>query len=130
VHGKVVSQLEGLSALLRTHRKNGLDKEKENELNRLAITSLLVHDVHNRDVLSDLMLANVTTISEWEWQGQLRYYLEDDKCVVRMVQSTFEYGCEYIGNTSRLVLTPLTDRAYRCDIAEWECTISTAYTNI
>lgn len=39
-----------------------------------------------------------------------RYYWANNDLYIRAVNAEFIYGYEYLGNSGRLVITPLTDR--------------------
>ncbi|KAF5272111.1 hypothetical protein FQA39_LY01194 [Lamprigera yunnana] len=79
---------------------------------RITIKALIVIDVHAKDVTQELFANQVKSDAEFKWLAQLRYYWEES-CIVRMINAIVKYGCEYLGNSDRLVITPLTDRCYR-----------------
>ena len=86
---------------------------KLTKLDRKTLSSLIVIDVHARDVIARLADLNIIAVSDFEWQSQLSYEWDGPEVLVRMINAMLYYGYEYIGNSSRLVITPLTDRCYR-----------------
>ncbi|KAL6759980.1 dynein heavy chain 6 [Haematococcus lacustris] len=83
------------------------------KLDRKTLSALIVIDVHARDVVSELARQNIASVADFEWMSQLRYSWEGGDVSVRMINAQIYYGYEYLGNGSRLVITPLTDRCYR-----------------
>ena len=81
-------------------------------IQRKSIVALVTQDVHNRDIIETLCTNEVTNVNDFTWQQQLRYYwdMQEDDCVIRQVDASMNYGHEYQGATTRLVITPLTDR--------------------
>ena len=86
---------------------------------RLIIGAMITLDVHNKDVVVMLVDNGVSNRFEFDWNSQLRYYQESiggqENFIImcRMMNASLPYSYEYLGNSMRLVVTPLTDRCYR-----------------
>eukprot|EP00435_Cladocopium_sp_Y103_P046086 s1680_g13.t1 len=105
---KLSQQILDLIMLLR----KGVSKLQTKTMN-----ALIVIDVHAKDVIWGFVEQQVRDKTSFEWISQLRYYWEvDDRqqenMWVKCVQTSFPYGYEYLGNSMRLVITPLTDMCY------------------
>eukprot|EP00884_Botryococcus_braunii_P017802 jgi/Botrbrau1/4705/Bobra.0218s0026.1 len=109
-------QIGGLANLLQRCSTHLLDftaavGEELTPQEATLLSALITLDVHARDITEQLLDKNIASRSDFDWLCQLRYYWRDD-VFVEMVHACVPYGYEYLGNTPRLVITPLTDRCY------------------
>ncbi|KAF4320280.1 hypothetical protein JM18_005063 [Phytophthora kernoviae] len=111
-----LAQLADMVQMVRGH----LDK-----LARVSVGALAVIDVHARDVTMRLVNNEVSSKDDFMWSSQLRYYWEDD-LFADMVSARRPYGYEYLGNSFRLVITPLTDKCYMTLMAALQMTLGGA----
>ncbi|KAH8092928.1 dynein light chain binding protein [Aureococcus anophagefferens] len=102
---KLTGQLNDLVAMVRTSL---------NKINRKKVNTLLIIDVHSRDIVDSFIRESILHAKEFAWESQLRFYWDRDidDCVIKQCTGFFRYGCEYMGLNGRLVITPLTDRCY------------------
>lgn len=81
---------------------------------RQKIMTVCTIDVHSRDVVAKMIAQKIRTRSSFQWQQQLRHRWDEteNQCFVNICDAQFRYWYEYLGNSPRLVVTPLTDRCY------------------
>uniref|UniRef100_A0A8D1UT24 AAA+ ATPase domain-containing protein n=1 Tax=Sus scrofa TaxID=9823 RepID=A0A8D1UT24_PIG len=102
---KQVAQLKTLITLLLGQLCKG-DRQK--------IMTICTIDVHARDVVAKMIAQKVDSAQAFLWLSQLRHRWDDEAkhCFANICDAQFLYSYEYLGNTPRLVITPLTDRCY------------------
>uniref|UniRef100_A0A8C0Z1R8 Dynein axonemal heavy chain 9 n=1 Tax=Canis lupus familiaris TaxID=9615 RepID=A0A8C0Z1R8_CANLF len=101
---KQVAQLKTLITMLIGQLSKG-DRQK--------IMTICTIDVHARDV-AKMIAQKVDSAQSFLWLSQLRHRWDDEAkhCFANICDAQFLYCYEYLGNTPRLVITPLTDRCY------------------
>ncbi|TRY96398.1 hypothetical protein DNTS_010073 [Danionella cerebrum] len=103
---KQISQLNSLINMLLGDLTPG-DRQK--------IMTICTIDVHARDVVAKLISQKVVTSGQaFAWLSQLRHRWDEKQrhCFINICDAQFQFSYEYLGNTNRLVITPLTDRCY------------------
>uniref|UniRef100_A0A3B4BCN4 Dynein heavy chain hydrolytic ATP-binding dynein motor region domain-containing protein n=1 Tax=Periophthalmus magnuspinnatus TaxID=409849 RepID=A0A3B4BCN4_9GOBI len=102
-HKKQVTQLNTLISLLIGKLSPG-DRQK--------VMTICTIDVHARDVVTKIVAQKVENSQAFVWLSQLRHRWNDTEkhCFANICDAQFLYCYEYLGNTPRLVITPLTDR--------------------
>ncbi|XP_032899964.1 dynein heavy chain 9, axonemal isoform X2 [Amblyraja radiata] len=102
---KQINQLNTLITMLIGQLSKG-DRQK--------IMTICTIDVHARDVVAKIIAQKVDNSQAFVWLSQLRHRWDDERkhCFANICDAQFLYSYEYLGNTPRLVITPLTDRCY------------------
>jgi dynein heavy chain len=88
-------------------------------LDRKKLTALIIIEEHHREVIDKMYNTKTIRRNHFDWLSQLRFTLKEPDAndqhyfvTIEQMNSEFDYGYEYQGNQPRLVITPLTDRAY------------------
>jgi dynein heavy chain len=117
---------KGEKTAMRTLKKKQISSLKKfadlvkmplNKVERKKLIALITIEVHSRDVIEKMVKSNCSSVNAFEWLSQLRFYWEKgskdfDDCLIKQINTSFKFGYEYLGNSGRLVITPLTDRCY------------------
>ncbi|CAM9285972.1 unnamed protein product, partial [Ectocarpus sp. 6 AP-2014] len=104
------TSITGLHALVA--RIQACQAEEMTPLQRTLAVALVTAEVHNRDVVEVLVNKDVSDSQNFLWQAQLRFYWDTDTVKIRQSTAMMRYGFEYQGATTRLVITPLTERCW------------------
>ncbi|KAI9021920.1 dynein heavy chain and region D6 of dynein motor-domain-containing protein [Hyaloraphidium curvatum] len=109
---KLTASLQGVTDLL-----NSLIEITTKELmpmERTKYETFITIQVHHRDVCENLIKSQCKSPGSFDWLKQCRFYWDPTKscCFAQITNFDFKYGCEYLGCSDRLAITPLTDRCY------------------
>ena len=106
--GVQTNELKDLIEIVRSD----LEADDPSGNTRKKINNMIIISVHERDIVDRFVRDSILDAREFEWESQLRFYWRNNLNDISIEQCTgkFRYGYEYQGLTSRLVITPLTDR--------------------
>ncbi len=110
-------QLESVVSLVRREEAGAPISPRD----RKTLRSLIIMNVHYKDVVARLVRRGVCSAADFEWTSNMRYYADGDydsmddggRVRLEMVGTRLDYAFEYLGNFDRLVVTPMTERCLR-----------------
>ena len=108
-----VDSIDSLLGLLAESVLHSLpvDQRKKHE-------QLITEFVYEKGTTQSLLREGISSAADFNWQYRLRAYYDESepallrRLTIRIADSSFTYGYEYLGVCERLVQTPLTDRCY------------------
>jgi hypothetical protein len=87
---------------------------KFDKITRLKVQNCIIESRRTQDITEWLILKNVTSADDYKWQKFIRYNLVEDRQVIELscLYDKYDYQNEYIGPGQRLILTPMTEKAW------------------
>lgn len=67
-------------------------------------------------MVEELAERGTTSSNDFAWMSQMRFYYDErdgGSLEMRLLEARVSYAFEYLGNATRLVITPLTERCFR-----------------
>ncbi|KAI6655602.1 cytoplasmic dynein 2 heavy chain 1-like [Oopsacas minuta] len=115
--GELSKVLTELESQLKYFAENKFNPRENSSFKVLEIKrkSLVMDSIRCIDILKYLQVDPLcSSINDWKWKKQLRYYFFDQtpECNICMVDASFSYSFEYLGDPQRLVHTNLTDKCF------------------
>ncbi|KAM3963696.1 LOW QUALITY PROTEIN: dynein heavy chain 2, axonemal kl-2 [Aphomia sociella] len=91
-----------------------MSRKEITKILRCKVNALCVIEIHSRDTVDRMYKMGCMSVTAFEWFSQLKFYWDRERedCCIRQTNTNSIYTYEYIGNSGRLVITPLTDRCY------------------
>ncbi|XP_052739543.1 dynein axonemal heavy chain 2 [Bicyclus anynana] len=91
-----------------------MSRKEITKILRCKVNALCVIEIHSRDTVDRMYKLGCMSVTAFEWFSQLKFYWDRERedCYIRQTNTNSIYTYEYIGNSGRLVITPLTDRCY------------------
>lgn len=122
------SSISGVSQKQKGQPEQDIPKGNTNASNKMLlfpsqiqkISNIIAMLSHKRNLIEMLMksaeqwqaLKKPTDSFDWQCHARCRWEEEQQSCKVGILDVEFEYGFEYQGSASRLVLSPLTDKCF------------------
>ncbi|PZC72710.1 hypothetical protein B5X24_HaOG210724 [Helicoverpa armigera] len=91
-----------------------MSRKEISKILRAKVNALCVIEIHSRDTVDRMYKMGCMNVTAFEWFSQLKFYWDRERedCYIKQTNTNSIYTYEYIGNSGRLVITPLTDRCY------------------
>ncbi|KAJ8721217.1 hypothetical protein PYW07_001992 [Mythimna separata] len=91
-----------------------MSRKEISKILRAKVNALCVIEIHSRDTVDRMYKMGCMNVTAFEWFSQLKFYWDRERedCYIKQTNTMSIYTYEYIGNSGRLVITPLTDRCY------------------